>query len=204
MWPWFAMNIFCTAHPFFFLAKAYGLWPICQSRALDEIHHVCLTNLLISVADPGVVQTISFNRDSTWPLTFIFCIVEHSVADPGVVQTNLMREVPTILSCLALRVLKFLRLLEFPKSGVDSIIDAALAPPVRTSVLLTVDNFFLQQAICKPFHLFTYLLFHHHAMHSQLLYVMLLFYPFCDAKASSTPHWSHNPPVPYACSSFQL
>ncbi|KAK8465325.1 hypothetical protein PHAVU_009G054600 [Phaseolus vulgaris] len=52
-----------------------------------------------------------------------------NVADPGVVQTNLMREVPTILSCLALRVLKFLRLLEFPKSGVDSIIDAALAPP---------------------------------------------------------------------------
>ncbi|KAK7353332.1 hypothetical protein VNO80_18777 [Phaseolus coccineus] len=52
-----------------------------------------------------------------------------NLADPGVVQTNLMREVPTILSCLALCVLKFLRLLEFPKSGVDSIIDAALAPP---------------------------------------------------------------------------
>ncbi|XP_014522350.1 dehydrogenase/reductase SDR family member on chromosome X isoform X1 [Vigna radiata var. radiata] len=52
-----------------------------------------------------------------------------NVADPGVVQTNLMREVPTILSSLALRVLKFLQLLQFPESGVDSIIDAALAPP---------------------------------------------------------------------------
>ncbi|QCE15613.1 dehydrogenase/reductase SDR family member X [Vigna unguiculata] len=52
-----------------------------------------------------------------------------NVADPGVVQTNLMREVPTILSSLALRVLKFLHLLQFPESGVDSIIDAALAPP---------------------------------------------------------------------------
>ncbi|WVZ20498.1 hypothetical protein V8G54_007820 [Vigna mungo] len=62
-------------------------------------------------------------------LAFIFCIVGISVADPGVVQTNLMREVPTILSSLALRVLKFLQLLQFPESGVDSIIDAALAPP---------------------------------------------------------------------------
>ncbi|XP_047183104.1 dehydrogenase/reductase SDR family member on chromosome X homolog isoform X2 [Vigna umbellata] len=75
-----------------------------------------------------------------------------NVADPGVVQTNLMREVPTILSSLALRVLKFLQLLQFPESGVDSIIDAALAPPVRTSVVLIVDNHFLLSAIYKPLH----------------------------------------------------
>ncbi|KAL2339640.1 hypothetical protein Fmac_007580 [Flemingia macrophylla] len=52
-----------------------------------------------------------------------------SVADPGVVKTNLMREVPAILSCLAFLVLKRLRLLQSPESGVNSIIDAALAPP---------------------------------------------------------------------------
>lgn len=96
----------------------------------------------------------SFFMDSTSLLAFIFCIVGISVADPGVVQTNLMREVPTILSSLALRVLKFLQLLQFPESGVDSIIDAALAPPVRTSVVLIVDNLFLQNAIYKPLHQF--------------------------------------------------
>lgn len=52
-----------------------------------------------------------------------------SVADPGVVQTNIMQEVPAILSCLAFSVLKRLRLLQSPQSGINSIIDAALAPP---------------------------------------------------------------------------
>ncbi|KAH1255710.1 Dehydrogenase/reductase SDR family member on chromosome X [Glycine max] len=51
------------------------------------------------------------------------------VADPGVVQTKLMQEVPAILSWLALYVLKRLQLLQSPECGVDSIIDAALAPP---------------------------------------------------------------------------
>ena len=55
-----------------------------------------------------------------------------SVADPGVVQTKLMQEVPAILSWLALYVLKRLQLLQSPECGVDSIIDAALAPPVST------------------------------------------------------------------------
>jgi len=66
-----------------------------------------------------------------------------------------MREVPTILSCLAFRVLKFLRLLQFPESGVNSIVDAALAPPVRTSVVLTVDNFFYNMPFIttSPIHL---------------------------------------------------
>ncbi|KHN23386.1 Dehydrogenase/reductase SDR family member on chromosome X [Glycine soja] len=52
-----------------------------------------------------------------------------TVADPGVVQTNLMREIPAILSWLAIYVLKRLRLLQSPECGVDSIVDAALAPP---------------------------------------------------------------------------
>lgn len=41
-----------------------------------------------------------------------------------------MREFPAILTWLALFVLKHLRLLQSPEHGVNSIIDAALAPPV--------------------------------------------------------------------------
>ncbi|CAJ1974372.1 unnamed protein product [Sphenostylis stenocarpa] len=52
-----------------------------------------------------------------------------NLADPGVVQTNLMREVPAILSWLAFFVFKRLRMLQSPECGADSIIDAALAPP---------------------------------------------------------------------------
>ncbi|XLS67152.1 hypothetical protein HN51_018175, partial [Arachis hypogaea] len=50
-------------------------------------------------------------------------------ADPGVVQTNILREVPSLLSLLAHFVLKHLGLLQSPEYGVSSIIDAALAPP---------------------------------------------------------------------------
>ncbi|KAK9100105.1 hypothetical protein Scep_023535 [Stephania cephalantha] len=50
-------------------------------------------------------------------------------ADPGVVHTNIMREVPLPLSLLATTVLKYFGLLQSPEEGVESIIDAALAPP---------------------------------------------------------------------------
>ncbi|KAL1331716.1 hypothetical protein HN51_048963 [Arachis hypogaea] len=52
-----------------------------------------------------------------------------AAADPGVVQTNILREVPSLLSLLAHFVLKYLGLLQSPEYGVSSIIDAALAPP---------------------------------------------------------------------------
>ncbi|KAJ7959306.1 putative Short-chain dehydrogenase [Quillaja saponaria] len=55
-------------------------------------------------------------------------------ADPGAVQTNIMREVPTSLSCMAFTVLKLLGLLQSPESGVSSILDAALAPPETSGV----------------------------------------------------------------------
>ncbi|XP_026408856.1 dehydrogenase/reductase SDR family member on chromosome X-like [Papaver somniferum] len=64
-----------------------------------------------------------------------FCLDGHSpqvsviAADPGVVETNLMREVPSHLSFLAIRILKFLGLLQSPDNGVEAIIDASLAPP---------------------------------------------------------------------------
>ncbi|KAI3985661.1 hypothetical protein MKX01_033944 [Papaver californicum] len=50
-------------------------------------------------------------------------------ADPGVVETNLMREVPSHLSFLAIHILKFLGLLQSPDNGVEAKIDASLAPP---------------------------------------------------------------------------
>lgn len=66
-------------------------------------------------------------------VSVLLCI---SVADPGVVQTNMMREVPASLSCLAFFVLKRLCLLQSPESGISSIIDAALAPPVSTLLVV--------------------------------------------------------------------
>lgn len=69
-------------------------------------------------------------------LTFIFSIYGISVADPGVVQTNIMREVPTSLTKLAFFVLKRLRLLQSPERGINAIVDAALAPPVGTPMVI--------------------------------------------------------------------
>lgn len=71
-----------------------------------------------------------------------------SVADPGVVQTNIMQEVPAILSCLAFSVLKRLRLLQSPQSGINSIIDAALAPPVSTLLVVLSEYWFYIYSTC--------------------------------------------------------
>ncbi|KAL0541717.1 hypothetical protein IC582_021772 [Cucumis melo] len=57
-----------------------------------------------------------------------------NVADPGVVKTNIMREVPTYLSRVAFTILMLLRLLQLPKDGVNSILDAALASPETSGV----------------------------------------------------------------------
>jgi len=56
-----------------------------------------------------------------------------SAADPGVVETKIMRELPKCLSWFAFFVLRFLNLLQEPGTGVGSILDAALAPPVSLS-----------------------------------------------------------------------
>lgn len=53
-----------------------------------------------------------------------------SAVDPGVVKTNIMRDVPTCLRYVSFLVLNLLGLLKSPESGVCSIVDAALAPPV--------------------------------------------------------------------------
>ncbi|XP_043707161.1 uncharacterized protein LOC122656619 isoform X3 [Telopea speciosissima] len=52
-----------------------------------------------------------------------------NAVDPGVVETNIMREVPSFLSQLAFMVLRLLGLLQSPENGVESIVDATLAPP---------------------------------------------------------------------------
>lgn len=47
-----------------------------------------------------------------------------------------MREVPAYLARVAFTILRLLRLLQLPKDGVNSILDAALASPVSESFVL--------------------------------------------------------------------
>ncbi|CAI0553875.1 unnamed protein product [Linum tenue] len=49
-------------------------------------------------------------------------------ADPGMVKTNIMQEVPFSLSNIAYLVFRVLGLLQSPENGINSILDAALAP----------------------------------------------------------------------------
>ncbi|XP_028079560.1 dehydrogenase/reductase SDR family member on chromosome X-like isoform X1 [Camellia sinensis] len=60
--------------------------------------------------------------------------------DPGAVKTNIMREVPTCISYVALLALKLLGLLQSPENGVRSILDAALAPPEISGVYFFGGN----------------------------------------------------------------
>ncbi|KAL8144082.1 hypothetical protein V2J09_017114 [Rumex salicifolius] len=62
------------------------------------------------------------------------CQVSVIAADPGAVKTNIMRELPSFLSKLAFVVLKQLKLLQSPEDGIQSILDAALAPPEISGV----------------------------------------------------------------------
>lgn len=55
-------------------------------------------------------------------------VVSVIAADPGVVETKIMRELPRCLSWFAFLVLRFLKLLQEPDTGVGAILDAALAP----------------------------------------------------------------------------
>ncbi|XP_020551295.1 dehydrogenase/reductase SDR family member on chromosome X-like isoform X2 [Sesamum indicum] len=61
-------------------------------------------------------------------------------ADPGAVKTNIMREIPSCVSQMAFIVLKFLGLLQSSKTGVCSILDAALAPPGVSGVYFFGGN----------------------------------------------------------------
>uniref|UniRef100_A0ACD5XX57 Uncharacterized protein n=1 Tax=Avena sativa TaxID=4498 RepID=A0ACD5XX57_AVESA len=50
-------------------------------------------------------------------------------ADPGVVETSIMRELSPCLSRFAFFGLRILHLLQQPETGIDAVLDAALAPP---------------------------------------------------------------------------
>ncbi|KAK7317152.1 hypothetical protein RJT34_01136 [Clitoria ternatea] len=112
--------------------------------------HRVVTNVQF---DEGTVSGKRFVRSKQYPYAHIYeysklclllfsyelhrqlCLMGKShqifvtVADPGVVQTNIMREIPAVLSWLAFYVLKRLHLLQSPECAVNSIVDAALAPP---------------------------------------------------------------------------
>ncbi|XP_058074225.1 uncharacterized protein LOC131222976 isoform X3 [Magnolia sinica] len=70
-----------------------------------------------------------FLMDPSHHISVIYCrYPQFRAADPGAVKTAIMREVPRHVSQLAFTVLKSLGILQSPENGVDSIIDAALAP----------------------------------------------------------------------------
>lgn len=55
--------------------------------------------------------------------------------DPGAVKTNIMHELPSYIQVMAFCSLKILGLLQSPEDAAESVIDAALAPPVRYGLL---------------------------------------------------------------------
>lgn len=65
----------------------------------------------------------------------------HRAADPGAVKTSIMREVPPHVAQLAYTSLRYMGLLKSPESGIDSVIDAALAPPVSSIIPTTIFFF---------------------------------------------------------------
>ncbi|KAL1309722.1 dehydrogenase/reductase SDR family member on chromosome X isoform X4 [Arachis ipaensis] len=117
-----------------------------QMIGTNYIGAFVLTNLLLPLLESSnvssrIVNVTSFTHRNVCLLLFTFELhrqlrlreKSHQIfvaaADPGVVQTNILREVPSLLSLLAHFVLKHLGLLQSPEYGVSSIIDAALAPP---------------------------------------------------------------------------
>uniref|UniRef100_A0A0D3H5N2 Uncharacterized protein n=4 Tax=Oryza barthii TaxID=65489 RepID=A0A0D3H5N2_9ORYZ len=127
------------------LAKSYRI----TEDGLDEmiqanyIGPFVLTNILLpllknSSTPSRVVNLTSFTHRCVCLLMFSYELhrqlhlssgVSVMAADPGVVQTGIMRELPPCLSWLALSVLRLLNLLQQPDTGVDAVLDAALAPP---------------------------------------------------------------------------
>ncbi|XP_042006961.1 dehydrogenase/reductase SDR family member on chromosome X-like [Salvia splendens] len=55
-------------------------------------------------------------------------------ADPGAVKTNIMREIPSFVSTMAYTAMKLLGVLQSSETGVNAIVDAALAPPEVSGV----------------------------------------------------------------------
>ncbi|KAK1408587.1 hypothetical protein QVD17_40492 [Tagetes erecta] len=60
--------------------------------------------------------------------------------DPGAVKTDIMREVPWFISQAAFISLRYLGLLQSPKDGISSMLDAALAPPETSGLYFFGGN----------------------------------------------------------------
>ncbi|XP_058074227.1 uncharacterized protein LOC131222976 isoform X5 [Magnolia sinica] len=123
-----------------FTAEGYD-----QMVETNYIGAFALTNLLLpmlknSSTPSRIVNVTSFTHRCVCLLLFSYELhrqlflmdpshhISVMAADPGAVKTAIMREVPRHVSQLAFTVLKSLGILQSPENGVDSIIDAALAP----------------------------------------------------------------------------
>ncbi|PNT64427.1 hypothetical protein BRADI_4g28420v3 [Brachypodium distachyon] len=117
---------------------------------LTSFTHRCVSEIDVSEEELRGVKFGQCLVRGTYPLASIyeytkFCLLMFSyelhrqlhissglsvmAADPGVVETRIMRELPPCLSRFALFVLRFMNLLQQPDTGVDAILDAALALP---------------------------------------------------------------------------
>ncbi|XP_039167992.1 dehydrogenase/reductase SDR family member on chromosome X isoform X2 [Eucalyptus grandis] len=92
-----------------------------------------------------IVNVTSFTHRSVCLLLFSYelhrrlrlessCHVSILAVDPGVVKTSIMREVPPYLSYTAFAFLTAMGLLDSPEGAVNSVLDAALAPPEISGV----------------------------------------------------------------------
>jgi hypothetical protein len=66
---------------------------------------------------------------------YTFFMVCCRAVDPGAVKTNIMHELPSYIQVIAFCGLKILGLMQSPEDAAESVIDAALAPPVRYDLL---------------------------------------------------------------------
>ncbi|GAY58611.1 hypothetical protein CUMW_188340 [Citrus unshiu] len=121
-----------------------------QMMSTNYIGAFFLTKLLLpllknSPVPSRIVNVTSFTHRNVYLLIFSYELhrnlgldksrhVSVIAADPGVVKTNIMREVPSFLSLMAFTVLKLLGLLQSPEKGINSVLDAALAPPETSGV----------------------------------------------------------------------
>ncbi|KAL0300617.1 UNVERIFIED_CONTAM: Short-chain dehydrogenase, chloroplastic [Sesamum radiatum] len=128
-----------------------------QMLATNYIGAFCVTKVLLPLLENSpvpsrVVNVTSFTHWNVCLLLFSYELhrqinltkKSHHLSvvatDPGAVKTNIMREIPSCVSQMAFIVLKFLGLLQSSKTGVCSILDAALAPPEVSGVYFFGGN----------------------------------------------------------------
>ncbi|KAI5670774.1 hypothetical protein M9H77_11138 [Catharanthus roseus] len=128
-----------------------------RMMATNYMGAFCLTKALLPLLENSpvpsrVVNVSSFTHRNVCLILFSYELnrqivlmqkshrVSVVVADPGAVKTNIMREIPSHISQIALLSLRILGILQSPDIGVRSILDAALAPPEITGVYFFGGN----------------------------------------------------------------